>query len=361
MLTPNIPDVLSDFGQPQSRAGLLVAAGPLPGIVIAPIIGLMADRFGRRRVLLPCLWLFGIMGLAGAFAPTFELLLLARFLQGFGSAGLINLAVVIIGDHWSGNERTRLVGRNASVLTAGLVLAPSLSGAIAELTNWRWSLAVASVGIMVGFLGIQVLPVHRPGASITVREQLRATARVIREPAILTTLGTGFLLFVVIFGVFLTVFPVHLEKEFGLGPGARGLVLSTPALGSTLVAFNLGRIRNRYSLRTVLVTSSVLISAAAIAIGLAPTLALLVVAAVMYGLGDGMGIPSLQDLATSVSGPEQRGAVMAAWVSAVRLGQTLGALAAAPLFTATSTGTAMVLGGVLFAVVALVFTRAPLA
>lgn len=307
MLTPNIPDVLRDLGQPQSRAGLLVAAGPLPGIFIAPAIGLMADRFGRRRVLLPCLWLFGAMGIAGALAPTFELLLLARFLQGLGSAGLINLAVVIIGDHWMGNERTKLVGRNASVLTAGLVLSPSLSGAIAELSSWRWSLAIASVGLMVGFLGLQVLPVHRPGASITVREQLRATAKVIREPAILTTLGTGFLLFVVIFGVFLTVFPVHLENEFGLGPGARGLVLSTPALGSTLVAFNLGRIRNRYSLRTVLVTSSVLISVAAISIGLAPTIGLLIVAAVLYGLGDGMGIPSLQDLATSVSGPEQRG------------------------------------------------------
>ncbi len=361
MLTPNIPDILRDLGQPESRAGLLVAAGPLPGIVVAPIIGIVADRFGRRKALLPCLWLFGFMGIASALAPTFETLLIARLLQGAGSAGLINLAVVLIGDNWEGNERSTLVGRNSAVLTLGLVLAPSVSGLIAEVTNWRWSLALTTVGLLVAATGIRVLPVHRPGATVTVRQQLRDTAIELRSPVVLTVIGGVFLLFVVIFGVFLTTFPLHLESEFGLGPGARGLVLSSPSIGATLVAFNLGRIRKAFPVRGILVASSTLIAVAAAGIGLAPTVLVIILAALLYGLGDGAIIPTLQDVATSVATPERRGVVMAAWVSSARLGQTVGALAAAPLFGATSTGFTMVLGGGLFATVALLFAVAPLA
>ncbi|MEZ5215938.1 MAG: MFS transporter [Ilumatobacteraceae bacterium] len=124
LISPNIPDILADLGQPKSRAGLLVGIGPLPGVVVAPIIGILADRLGRRRVLVPCLVVFGVFGLVAAAAPDFGVMLVARFLQGVGSAGLINLGIVLIGDHWDGMERTRLVGRNAAVLTICLATVP---------------------------------------------------------------------------------------------------------------------------------------------------------------------------------------------------------------------------------------------
>jgi MFS transporter, ACDE family, multidrug resistance protein len=91
LLTANIPDILRELEQPDSRAGLLVAASPLPGVLMAPIIGVLADRYGRRQILVPCLVLFGVAGGLSAVAVDFRLLLLARFLQGVGGAGLINL------------------------------------------------------------------------------------------------------------------------------------------------------------------------------------------------------------------------------------------------------------------------------
>ena len=70
LVGPAIPDILEAFGQPDSRAGVFVAAGTLPGIVMAPVIGVLADRFGRRAVLVPCLTAFGVFGLLSALAPT---------------------------------------------------------------------------------------------------------------------------------------------------------------------------------------------------------------------------------------------------------------------------------------------------
>src|SRR3546814_1692572 len=87
---------------------------------------ILADRHGRRAVLVPCLASFGLFGLLSALSPSFQVLLVLRLLQGVGGAGLINLAVVIIGDHWSGIDRARLVGQNAAVLTLSLATFPPL-------------------------------------------------------------------------------------------------------------------------------------------------------------------------------------------------------------------------------------------
>ena len=359
LLTPNIPDVLADLGQPDERAGILVAVGPLPGVVIAPIIGVLADRHGRRRVLLPCLVLFGVMGVAAAAAPSFGWLLLARLLQGFGSAGLINLVVVLIGDHWEGNERTTLIGRNAAVLTAGLALLPSISGLVAELASWRWSLGIASVGVPLAFLGTRMLEDTKPAEAPTIRDQLRGVGVAVRQPNVVGVLIAGTSLFVVIFGVFLTALPVHLEDEFDLGAGARGLVLSVPALGAVVASYNLGRMSSRFGRRATLTIGGAAVSVASLAMGLAPTVLLILVAGVLYGLGDGLGIPTLQEIAASATGPEQRGAVMAVWVSAARLGQAIGPIAASVLFTATSTSTTMIVGAAGFGLTTLYFWVGP--
>lgn len=360
LLTANIPDILDEFDQPDSRAGFLVAVAPLPGIVLAPIMGVLADRYGRRRVLLPCLFIFGLMGFATALAPSFELLLAARFFQGVGASGLINLAVVILGDHWTGIDRTRVIGQNSAVLTICLALVPSLSGAIAEATSWRVSLAFAGLGIPIGIAVWRLLPESHVPIDRSLVDQLRGARQAIDQPIVRVVIIAGFLLFVVIFGVFLTALPLHLEQEFDLGPRDRGLVLSVPAIGATLVALNLGRLRNVLGMRGVLVAASTLIAFAALGVAIGPSLLIVVAASIVYGLGDGSCIPSLQDAATSAAPAEQRASVMAAWVSAVRMGQTAGPLGAALLYGLYSTSVAMLAGAAIFVVLTFIFAFGPL-
>ncbi len=360
LLTPNIPDVLADLGRSDSMAGILVASGPLPGVFVAPVIGIAADRFGRRRVLLPCLVVFGLGGIAAAAAPSFWALVGARVLQGFGSAGLINLAVVTIGDYWAGRDRTKLIGWNSAALTLGLALVPAVAGAVAQYSSWRWALALSSVGLAVAGAGLFVMPDNHPRRNVSVSQQLREAAQVVRRPLNLSTIAAGFALFVVIFGVFLTAFTVQRAEEFGLGPRDRGLILSVSAIGSSVAALNLGRVRARFGLRPVLVGSSIMVAVAAVAVGTVTVLFMLIPALIAYGLADGLAIPSLQDVATSATPSAQRGAVLAAWVSAARLGQTLGPIGAAALFGATSTTVAMLSGAAIFGAVAIFLAVGPI-
>lgn len=360
MITPNIPDVLAEFDRSDAAAGLLVASGALPGVLLAPIIGVLADRFGRKRVLLPCLLLFGCGALLASLAPSYTILIAGRLLQGAGGAGLINLALVLIGDNWDGLDRTRLIGRNSAVLTAALAVLPLLSGAIAEATSWRVSVAVGLLALPVAVTGVFLLPDSRPSSTASIGRQLRGALDAARQPVLLFVFAAGFLLFVVIFGVLLTALPVHLEERFDLGPGARGLVLSLTAVGAIVMSFNLGRIREVVPLRPLLVASSVFIVAAALGLALAPILALVVVATVLYGFGDGIVIPALQDVASTIPAADQRASVMAAWVVAIRLGQTVGPIGAALIFAEWSTSIAMIVGAGIFALVGVMFVFGPI-
>jgi ACDE family multidrug resistance protein len=349
LVGPAIPDILEAFDQPDARAGFFVAAGTLPGIVMAPVIGVLADRFGRRAVLVPCLASFGIFGLLSALAPTFPALLALRLCQGIGSAGLINLAVVLIGDHWTGLERARLVGQNAAILTLSLAVFPPLGGALTELGGWRLSFAPYALGLATAVLIYRRLDANRPTHGVTVRAQLHGARSAVRQHDVIGSTTIGFVIFMLIFGLFLTAMPVHLESEFGLSAGQRGLVIAIPAITSTMAALRLGRLRARVGAVALLSGAAVLFTIAFVVIGLAGTLPVLFAAALLYGLGEGVFIPTLQDIVAGSSSPEQRGAVVAVWVGSARAGQTAGPLLAAAVYGATSTATTFVLGGVVAA------------
>ena len=359
LLAPAIPDILDDFGVGDGGAGLLIAATSLPGVFMAPIVGVLADRIGRRRVVTPCLALFGAFGIMAALAPSFELLLVARFGMGIGASGLINLAVVLIGDHWGTADRTRLIGRNAAFLTVCLAVMPPIGGLLTDLGSWRLALAPYSLAVLTAFAAWRILPPDHPDATVSVRDQLGGVGEVIRRPAVLIVLLGGALSFVMIFGVFLSTLPIHLENEFGYGASVRGLFLALPAIPSTIVAFNLQRVRERISARTLLVTCSIAFALGFALIGASGAVAPIVIGCVVYGIGEGALIPTLQAQAVELSPPEHRGAVVAVYVGFARLGQTVGPLGAAALFGATSTFVTLEVGAVLALVRAAMFALGP--
>jgi MFS family permease len=345
LISPVLPDIVDDFGRSDAAAGPLVAAASLPGVVAAPVIGLMADRFGRRNVVVPCLAILGTTGLVSAIAPSYWVLVAARLLMGFGTAGLINLAVVLIGDHWEGSERVRQVGRNAAVLTSGLALLPLLSGALAALGGWRLSLAPSALGLVTAAAAWILLDnVRPPHADLALGDQLRAAAGALRTPAMAATVASGFLIFVMIFGLFLTTLPVHLEEQFGLQAAARGALLAVPSMSSTLIALNLAGLRSRFGLRSLLVAGAALFGLSVLGVGLAPTVAAVVVGLLVYGVAEGATVPSLQEVTAARAPSSQRGVVLAAWVAAVRLGQATGPLLFAALFSAIGTSATLVVG-----------------
>jgi MFS family permease len=325
LITAAIPDIRDDLGVGSGAAGLLIAATAAPGIVMAPLIGVLADRYGRREVLLPCLVMFGLSGGLAAFADSFGVLLALRFGQGMGSAGLLNLAVVLIGDHWDGIERTRLIGRNAAVLIGSIVVLPPLGGLLAD--TWGWQATFVPFWIALPMAGAVIMFVPRSaGGTRTIREQLRETAPYARSRAVLGPVSLAAAAFMLIFGLFLTVMPVMLKDRFDVGPGGRGLILSLAAVTSSAGALALGRLTARFGLAPVMRFAALLWIPAFVLIATAPGLVVLGTGVLVYGFGEGLIIPTIQDAVAGAAPASSRGAVVALFVAFARAGQTAGPL-----------------------------------
>ena len=209
------PEIQRTFGESENLAGLLIAAGSIPGIVVAPFIGFLADRFGRKKVLIPCLIIYGVFGLLVGLSPSLSWFLLLRIFQGLGSAGLINLVVVIISDNWGSLERARLIGQNAAAITISVAIYPVVGGGITDLIGWRWNFLAFFLPLVVAFFISRKLEDHQPGLEVSVREQISGAFAEVRKPAIATNLVIGTIVFMSIFGLMLSLLPVqyHLLRQ----------------------------------------------------------------------------------------------------------------------------------------------------
>lgn len=329
LVSPVLPDLVADLGQPEGRAGLVIAAVALPGILVAPLVGLLADRFGRRRVLVPCLVLFGVGGLLAGAAGSFPALLAARVVQGTGAAGLINLVVVLIADHWDGEERARLLGRNSAVLTVFIAVMPLLGGLLAELGTWRWSFAAYGWALVVAAIVLVALPADRPvGTTASLAGQARDAGALLRDPGLRVAVGSAILLFVGMFAVTLTLLPLIGEERFGLSAGARGAILASTAIGSTTTSLTIAAVQRRVGRVGAVRIGTTTFAVGIVLMGAAPHPAVLVIGAIVTGVAEGLVIPTLQAVVTELAPPAQRGAAVAVFVSGTRTGQTVGPLLA---------------------------------
>lgn len=356
LVLPVLPDIARDLHVSTGRVGLVVALASLPGIVAAPLIGLFADRWGRRVVAVPCLLVFGVGGMASALAPTFGMLLLLRFVQGIGAAGLINLAVVILGDHFDGPQRARMIGRNAVVLTLGLSIYPTVGGALGQQWGWRWVFATYAVALPFALVAYVTLPQARPVPTGTLMDQVRDARDCLRDRRVVAMSAAGFAVFILVFGV-ATTLPLHLDEEFNAGALVRGVMLGLPAMGAAVVALLMGRLVARWGAWDLLPVGCALIAVAYLGIPASPVVLVVALPALAYGLGEGLTIVPLQDYAASLS-PEQRGVMVAIWVSAVRGGQAVGPAVAGLAIGGLGTSGAFLAGAVFAGGLALATTAA---
>ena len=147
---PAVPAMVEALATSLSRGQQIVGifmAGMACGQIPA---GLVSDRAGRLPVLYAGMGLFAVGATAAAFADNIELMLSARFVQGFGAASAIVLSRAIVRDIASGKDAAKLMSLMTMIFTAAPVIAPTI-GAL-PVTQWGWRapfIAIALCGVLI--------------------------------------------------------------------------------------------------------------------------------------------------------------------------------------------------------------------
>jgi MFS transporter, AAHS family, 4-hydroxybenzoate transporter len=122
------PGLIRQFHVSPSALGALFSVGLLAGLFGTPIFGSLADRFGRKRVIIFGVFFFGVFTLAALIATSFQLFVLYRFIAGVGIAGILPIAVALASEFAPRRYRATMVilmftGSSLGGVTVGLVAA----------------------------------------------------------------------------------------------------------------------------------------------------------------------------------------------------------------------------------------------
>lgn len=295
MLVPALPLIASDFGIDEARAQQVVSvylAGLAAGQLVA---GPLADRHGRRPVMLAGLGLFIIGAVGSALAPEPGWLLLARLVQAAGGACGVVTARVMVGDEFGPH---RAAGAQASLMTIVLIspaIAPVIGGALADLAGWRavfGILALAGVGAMIA--ARQRLTETRASndagaAQPRLGRSYRQLAR--NRQFVLTTSTLAFASSALY--MFLGAAPFLLVHRFGLSSSEAGACLLLIALASILGTRLVVPVERRASALILGTASSACGATAALILAFAGegSAALLIAPILLLGLGAGLAGP----------------------------------------------------------------------
>jgi MFS transporter, DHA1 family, multidrug resistance protein len=202
--------ILPAFGRIRTDLGLAADSSATAGLVTAfflgmavgPIpFGLLADRFGRRWILLITCALFSGGAIAAAVVPSLHWMLWARFVWGLGSAGLRVIAVATIRDRFVGNDMAREMAFAMAVFISVPVIAPALGAGLIKVMPWRGTFVICAVfGVLIAAWSLRLpetLPVDRR-QPLQLRQVGIATMAIVRSrAALIYTLSS-----VLIFGAF---------------------------------------------------------------------------------------------------------------------------------------------------------------
>jgi MFS family permease len=350
--------VLERTGSP-AAAGIAGALTALPGIVVAPVVGAVVDRVGRKVVsalsdvcsavsvlLFPVLDALGLLDLGAILALTF----VGAALDPAGYTA--RKALIPDVARSSGVTRNHVNGLHEGLFMAGWVIGPMLGavsiatiGAVA--TMWLALAAFGLAALAVAAMKVPNLPTVPEGPSSgDGRASWRVGLRVlVADRPVLVLTGAVTVLAMIYVPTESVLLPVHFEAENR--PAAFGVVLSALSVGGMLGAFGFGWIARRAGLHRIATVCMLLTACAYVPIAFLPPAAVMWLPALLLGLAWGPLEPLLNTVVQDRFPEDQHGRVygvqLAAFYAAAPLGQLVAGVAVQgygvqPVFFAVAAG-----------------------
>ena len=163
LYSPALPSIVADLSTTDAGGKLTMSVYFAAFALSQLICGPLSDRFGRRWVGVGFFVVYVLGSIVGALAPTLEVLLLGRLLQGFGVSAGVALSRAMVRDQFVGMEAIRILTMVNLILTVAPAVSPTLGSLILLLGSWHLMfLVMAGFGLaiiaLLGFGARETLP-----------------------------------------------------------------------------------------------------------------------------------------------------------------------------------------------------------
>jgi len=337
-----------DLGVDEPTAGHVISSYALGVVVGAPIIAVLSARVTRRTLLIALMGVFAAANLASALAPSYEWMLLFRFLCGLPHGAYFGIATLVAASLVPTERRTRAVGRVLLGLTVATIVGVPLASWLGRVYGWRWAFVVAAaLALGCAVLIVWFAPRDRIIAGASPLRELGALGR----SQVWLTLAIGAIGFGGIFAVYTYLGSTLIDVTHA---SAAMVPLVFSAFGVGMTVGNL--VIPKFADRALMPTAGRLLIGSAVVLAAYPWAAANVwsVSLDVFAIGVGGALATvLQTRLMDVAGDAQSLAAAlnhSAFNVANALGPWLGGMAIAAGFGLTSTGyvgCALAIGGLI--------------
>lgn len=330
IVLPIFPEMRESLNLDRSWAGLLVSIHTLPSALSTLVLGLLADRIGKLKILIPCLLLYAVVGVSTIFFTTMPWLLTSRALLGVASGGIAAATIGILGNMFAGETRLRILGYATGAMTIAAIIFPLLGGWIGA-THWQYAFYPYVAGLPLAL--VAALSLKEPTSdSTSLAGGQQQLGKILQNPEIIKLylfIGvTGIIVYSVV-----VYTPPYLKETIGADPILNGFILAIRLVGAAIAsAFGASRVARRFGQKAAVAFGFSLMAMTLVLFPSLTDLALIIPTAILFGVGFGMITPNLYDVLAEIAPAEVRTSVLAVgtgfnsvgqFVSPVILGQIL--------------------------------------
>jgi YNFM family putative membrane transporter len=248
---PILPLLAGVFHAGKVAVSLTVTAGGAGVALGAPVSGFLADRIGRKRVIVWSAFLLGAVSLITGLAQSLPQLILGRFVQGLFTPGVFAVTVAYINDEWASGA-SRAMANYVSGTVLGGFSSRMISGLVAGRLPWPWVFAVlGGVGLAGAFVLVEWLPDERHKAAPGRDTWWRAAGEHFRNPQLVATFAVGFCVLFSLVSTFTYITFYLADPPFLLKPAALGSVFVVYLVGAAITPVS-GRAIERFGNRLAL-------------------------------------------------------------------------------------------------------------
>ncbi len=314
LLAPVLPSMTAAFASTPGAEILVPVVLTVPALMVAvfaPFAGAVADRLGRKNLLLAAMVLYSIFGTAPLWLDSLTSIVVSRIGVGVAEAAIMTVCTTLITDYYSGKQRDKYLGMQVLVATLAATAFFAVGGALGS-QGWRtpfWLYAIAVV-IAVPMAYFFWEPTTRTGD----QKRVPVPWRHIAMPSLVTLFGGT------IFYALIVQLPYVLT---GLGITNVGLIGAGTALASLATAAGAFSFRftAKYGPNRLLPVAFSLAGIGLLVVWFSTTVPLVLAGAVVTSAGTGLMLPTLLTWAVSGLRLEQRGRGTGIWTGSLYIGQ----------------------------------------
>lgn len=242
-----MPNVAADLGVSEPQVGHVISAYALGVVVGAPVLALLGARLPRRILLLLLMGCFALGNFASALAPSYEPLLIFRFIAGLPHGAYFGIAMLVAASMAPPHKRAKAVSRVLAGLTVAILIGNPLATWLGQFMSWRYAFAL--VGI-IAITTIAMVAIFLPADPHEQRSSPSGELRAFNRPPIWLALGIGSIGFAGMFCVFSYMAPTLLHVT-QVGPGWIPLAMGVFGAGCIVGNSAGGWLFDRLRLRAV--------------------------------------------------------------------------------------------------------------